>query len=391
MRCTSGSRTWPADRVRILVVNWQDRENPLGGGAETHLHETFGRLARAGHEVVALVSGFAGAPARVNLDGIEVHRVGRRYTFSLHARRYFDRHLRSRDFDVIVEDLNKIPLFTPRWAAAPVVPLVHHLFGLTAFSEASPPVAALTWLLERPIPRAFHGLRGIAVSESTRQDLIRRGMDGALIDVIPNGIDLDWFSPDGAAERFELPTFVYMGRLRRYKRVDLLIRAAARLKDAGIDIQLKVGGKGPDRERLEGIAARLGVEDRVEFLGFVSEEAKRTLLRRSWANLLTSPKEGWGISNLEAAGCGTPTVASDAPGLRESVVDGTTGLLVPHGDLQALADAIARIASDPGLRDRLGAGATEFSKGYSWEASAQAVLALLEAVAGGRSQGPGVA
>lgn len=377
--------------MRILVVNWQDRENPLGGGAETHLHETFGRIARAGHEVVALVSGFEGAPARVNLDGIDVHRVGRRYTFSLHARRYFDRELRSRGFDVIVEDLNKIPLFTPRWAAAPVVPLVHHLFGLTAFSEASPPVAALTWLFERPIPRAFRGLRGIAVSESTRQDLIRRGMDGSLIDVIPNGIDLDWFSPDSATERFEAPTFVYMGRLRRYKRVDLLIRAAARLKDAGTDIQLKVGGKGPDRERLEGIAARLGVQDRVEFLGFVSEEAKRTLLRRSWANLLTSPKEGWGISNLEAAGCGTPTVASDAPGLRESVVDGTTGLLVPHGDLAALADAIARIASDPGMRDRLGAGAAEFSKGYSWEASAHAVLELLQAVAGGRSQGPGVA
>ncbi len=377
--------------MRILVVNWQDRENPLGGGAETHLHEIFGRIARAGHEVVALVSGFDGAPERIELDGIEVHRVGRRYTFSLHARRYFERELKSRNFDVIVEDLNKIPLFTPRWNAAPVVPLVHHLFGLTAFSEASPPVAALTWLLERPIPRVFRGLRGIAVSESTRQDLVRRGMDDHLIDVIPNGIDLDWFCPDPTEERFADPTFVYMGRLRRYKRVDLLIQAVARLKESGVRVQLKVGGKGPDRERLEGIATRLGVQGRVDFLGFVSEERKRTLLRCCWANLLTSPKEGWGISNLEAAGCGTPTIASDAPGLRESVVDEITGILVPHGDLPALAEAITRLASDAGLRDRLGAGAAEFSQGYSWDASAEAVLKLLEGVASGRAMGPRVA
>lgn len=388
---TSVSRAWLTERVRILVVNWQDRENPLGGGAETHLHETFGRIARAGHEVVALVSGFEGAPDRVELDGIEVHRTGRRYTFSLHARRYFDRELRSRNFDVIVEDLNKIPLFTPRWNAAPVVPLVHHLFGATAFAEASPPVAALTWLLERPIPRAFRGLRGIAVSESTRSDLASRGMDAELISVIPNGIDLKWFCPDDSESRFPAPTFVYMGRLRRYKRVDLLIEAVARLKAEGLDVRFNVGGKGPDRERLEKLAGRLGVQDRVRFLGFVSEEEKRTLLRRSWANLLTSPKEGWGISNLEAAGCGTPTVASDAPGLRESVVHEETGLLVPHADGPALAAAIARIAREPALRDQLGLGAARFATGYSWDASADAVLRLLQEVASGREKRPGVA
>ena len=377
--------------MRILVVNWQDRENPQGGGAEVHLHETFGRLARRGHEVVALVSGFEGAPPTVELDGIEVHRTGRRYTFSLHARRYFDRHLRSRGFDVIVEDLNKVPLFTPRWGAAPVVPLFHHLFGVTAFEEASVPVAAATWLLERPIPRAFAGMEAIAVSESTKADLVRRGMDGARIHVIPNGIDLEWFRPDPAASRFESPTFAYMGRLRKYKRVDLIIEAVARLRDRGVDVRLEIGGKGEDRDRLQQLIASRNLADRVRLLGFVSEEDKRDLLRRAWANVLTSPKEGWGISNVEAAACGTPTVASDAPGLRESVRDGETGLLVPHGDVGALADALARIAADPALRDRLGAGAVAFASGLSWDASADAVEALLARVASGRADGVEIA
>lgn len=374
--------------MRILVVNWQDRENPQGGGAEIHLHETFGRIAAMGHEVVALVSGFEGAPTRVDLDGIEVHRTGRRYTFSLHARRYFERHLRSRDFEVIVEDLNKVPLFTPRWRAAPVVPLVHHLFGATAFSEASPPVAAATWLLERPIPRVFRGCTAIAVSESTKADLIRRGMEGDRIHVIPNGTDTDWFTPDPEVPRFDTPTFVFMGRLKRYKRVDLLIEAVARLRADGREVRLIVGGKGEERDRLEGLARRLGVADGVEFAGFVSEETKRDLLRRSWAHLLTSPKEGWGISNVEAAGCGTPTIASDAPGLRESVRDDRTGILVPHGDVGALSGAMARIIDDPELRARLGAAAVDFAGTLSWDASARAVEAILSGVALAGVRGP---
>lgn len=116
-------------------MNWQDRDNPEAGGAEIHLHETFGRLARAGHQVTLLCSGFEGGAPRVVLDGIDVHRVGGRYSFALLAHRYWRRHLVHQHFDVIVEDLNKIPLFTPAWSETPVLLLVHHLFGATAFGQ----------------------------------------------------------------------------------------------------------------------------------------------------------------------------------------------------------------------------------------------------------------
>ena len=79
--------------MRILLVNWQDRENPQAGGAEIHLHEIFGRIAGAGHAVTLLCSGWAGAPTRVTLDGMDVHRVGTRYTFPFLARKYFRREL----------------------------------------------------------------------------------------------------------------------------------------------------------------------------------------------------------------------------------------------------------------------------------------------------------
>ena len=105
--------------MRILVVNWQDRENPQAGGAETHLHEIFGRLAARGHEVSLLCGGWPGAPRRAELDGIRVHRIGTRYTFPLLARAECHAVFPARSYDVLVEDLNKVPLYTPEVGCAP--------------------------------------------------------------------------------------------------------------------------------------------------------------------------------------------------------------------------------------------------------------------------------
>lgn len=399
MRCT---RSWKAveqqpssepgvTTLRILVVNWLDRENPQAGGAETHLHEIFGRLADRGHSVTALVSGWPGCQPRRRIDSIEVHRTGRRYTFSLAAPRYFRRHLSGDAYDVVVEDLNKVPLFTRFWAGPPVVLLAHHLFGGTAFQAGPFPVALATWLLERPLPVLYRGMPAVAVSESTRDDLVARGLQRGQIEVIPNGIDIQRYTP-GLDEKTVSPSLVFVGRLKAYKRVDLILEALDRLDKRGLRVDLAVVGRGEKEDALRGLAARLGVADRVRFHGFVSEAEKIDLMRRSWVHVLPSPKEGWGISAIEAAACGTPTVASDAPGLRESVVDGETGVLVPHGDGVALADALEGLLRDADARTRLGRQARAFAEGFSWDESANAFEGLLRRVvdsaSGGRRQGP---
>jgi glycosyltransferase involved in cell wall biosynthesis len=354
--------------LRILVVNWLDRENPAAGGAEIHLHETFGRLVERGHSVTLLASGWRDSPARAVLDGIEVHRTGGRHTFSIAAPRYYKAKLSAESFSVVIEDLNKVPLFTRTWTKAPVVLLVHHLFGLTAFREASPPIAAATWLLERPLPVAFRGTPVVAVSESTADDLARRGFSPERIRVIPNGVDIDHFTPpDSPGERYPDPSLLYLGRLKRYKRIDLVLRAMARLRERGVFCRFRIAGKGDHRAKLEALVGRLGLADRVDFLGFVTEEEKLELLRRSWIHVLTSPREGWGISNLEAAACGTPTIASDSPGLRDSVRHGETGLLTPHGDVAALSDGIARLISGTEERRSMEKRARAFAEGFSWD------------------------
>ncbi|HEY2897338.1 MAG TPA: glycosyltransferase family 4 protein [Gemmatimonadaceae bacterium] len=365
----------------MLVVNWQDRNNPFAGGAEIHLHEIFGRLAARGHEVTLLCSGWRGAPQRATIDGIAVHRVGTRYTFQLYARAYYKRALSATDFDVLVEDINKVPLWTPRWGAKRTVALIPHLFGTTAFQELPAALAAAVWLQERPIGRVYGATAFEAISESTADDLAARGIPRERIAVIHPGIDTDSYTPD-ASERSDVPLVAYLGRLKRYKRVDLIIRAFAAMRHP--TAQLAIAGAGDYRSALERLAASLDLGDRVHFLGFISEPQKVALLRSAWVLAFTSPKEGWGITNLEAAACATPVVASCSPGLRESVRDGETGFLVPHGDLPALVGALQRIVSDPSLVASLGSAGRRFASQFTWERAAEQTEAHLERVIAAR-------
>jgi len=368
--------------VRVVVVNWQDRENPHAGGAEIHLHEIFGRLAARGHEISLLCSGWAGCAARARLDGIDVHRVGGRYSFQFVARGYYRRTLAPMAPDVLVEDINKVPLWTPGWGAPHAVALVPHLFGTTAFQEVSPPLAAAVWLQEQPIATVYRDVPFEAISESTADDLASRGIPRSRIAVIHPGIDTEVYTPD-PAQRSPVPLVVYLGRLKRYKRVDLVLQAFAAMRHP--TATLAIAGTGDHRPALERLAASLDLGERVKFLGFISEAEKVALLRSAWVLAFTSPKEGWGITNLEAAACATPVVASNSPGLRESVRDGETGFLVPHGDLAALASALRRVVDDPALVASLGAAGRRFASRFTWTAAADQTEAHLTGVIGERS------
>ncbi|MBA3671869.1 MAG: glycosyltransferase family 4 protein [Gemmatimonadaceae bacterium] len=367
--------------MRLLLVNWQDRDNPLAGGAEIHLHEIFGRLTTVGHQVTLLCGGWAGAAPAALLDGIEVVRVGTRYSFPFLARRAFHSRLAGRTFDLLVEDVNKVPLYTPRWGGPPVVALVPHLFGGTAFQELSTPLASAVWMAERPLASVYRHLPFQAISESTADDLARRGIPRESVEVIYPGIDTLAYTPKAAA-RSPVPLFAYLGRLKRYKGVQQVISAFAAMPDTRA--VLEIAGAGDYRPQLETLARSLDLGERVRFLGRISEEEKLRLLRRAWALVLASPKEGWGITNLEAAACGTPVVASSSPGIRESVRDGETGYLVPHGDVPAMAAAMTRLGADEALVTSLGVAGRRFSESFTWERAATETQRHLEGVLSAR-------
>ncbi|MDX1392974.1 MAG: glycosyltransferase family 4 protein [Gemmatimonadota bacterium] len=358
------------EALKILLINWQDRENPEAGGAEIHLHETFGRLAARGHDVRAVVGGWPGAPRRVTLDGIEVTRAGTRWSFPLFVRKTVRRVLAERAADIVVEDINKVPVYAPRWIPGSVVALVPHLFGSTAFREVSWPLASLVWGAELLIPNVYRGTPFEVISNGTAEDLVERGIERSDVVVIPPGIDHATFRPSESGARESRPTILYVGRLKRYKGIDVVLRSLVRLRERVPDVRLEIAGRGDDRDRLEALTDRLGVRANVRYLGYISEDEKVRKLQRAWVAVYPSPKEGWGIVNVEAAACGTPVVASDSPGLRESVDDGHSGHLVPHRDVDAWAAALEPLLTDSEAAAAMRDGCIRHASRFSWDRAA---------------------
>jgi glycosyltransferase involved in cell wall biosynthesis len=372
---------------RILILNERDLRNPLAGGAEVHLFETFGRLARKGHEVTVLVASFPGSQREEIIDGLRVIRLANRYLYYFLAPFVARRLAVQEGYDVVVDVLCKLPFLSPWFVPRPCVAVVHHLFGTTAFQQVPPPIALVTWLSEKLIPRAYRECWSVAVSPSTRDDLIDRGVPGSRILVVPNGTDFGTFHPE-PARRAETPIVLWLGRAEAYKRVDLVLRAMQKLRDRVPDIRLVIVGDGSATKDLRALARELGVADIVDFLGFVDSGLKVMLLQRAHVLANTSEKEGWGLTVLEGAACATPTVASDVPGLRDSVCHGETGILVPHGDVEALTDALAKLLLDDEYREHMAARARTWALRFSWDIGADDMERVLDAaISGGEVRG----
>jgi len=370
---------------KLLILNERDQRHPWAGGAELHVSETGKHFARRGYEPVLLCTRFPGAARQEVQDGMRVRRFGNRLTYYLMLPFVVRQEARIPG-TLIIEHLNKLPFCSPLYTRAPVLLLAHHLFGATAFQQVPFPVACVVRAAECVIPFVYRGRRFIVVSPSTRDDLIARGVGPDAITVIPNGLDHARYHDQGRVPDTQ-PTLLVLGRVEFYKRITLVLQALQRLRVQLPDVRLLVVGDGRARAALERQAAALGLQHHVTFAGFVSEAAKVAYIRRAHAVVSTSEKEGWGLTILEANACGLPAVASDVPGLRDAVRDGETGVLVPHGDVARLADALLRMLRDRDYRERLGAGARRWAQQFSWDRSALEITDVIEAIVGSAREG----
>ena len=368
----------------LVAVNFRDPAHPEAGGAELHLEEILLEARRRNWRVTWLASGFPGGAPESEHRGLRVLRRGTWWNFNWVAPRVIARELRGADApDLVVEDINKVPCFVGGASGAPVAVIVPHLFGATAFHEANPLVASYVVALEALIPLAYRGARFLAISESTRDDLVHRGIPASHVHVVHCGLDHERYRIDSSVAKAARPTLLFVGRLRRYKGLDWVLRAMPRLLERVPEARLEVVGDGPWQPELVRQAAARGVAHAVEFLGFLPPAEKVRRMRAAWALLQPSPKEGWGLTVVEAGACGTAVIAADSPGLRDSVRPGETGLLVPSNDDAALADACARVLSDAALRTRLAEAGVRWAARFRWDDCARRSLAALTGEADG--------
>jgi len=389
MTVTPGST--PLAGTRAVVVNWRDLEHSLAGGSERYAWEYAKALLAAGAQVEFITARDRGQSRRDLRDGIEIRRGGGAFGFYAFAALSLLR--RRRSVDVVIDPECGIPTFSPLFvpSTTAVVLVVHHVHQ-DQFSTYFPaPLARLGQWLERvAMRRVYRRRRTVAVSESTRQEMVDQLGWSTPVEIIGNGttvppVDLRDGEHDEAYAAKDLDRVVVLGRLVPHKRVDLVLHALHALRDERPHLHLDVCGKGPELDRLRWVAADLDLADRVTFHGYVAEETKQEILRRAALHVCASDIEGWGQVVIEAAGYGIPTVARDVPGLRDSIRDGETGFLVEDDvDLdvvqQRLTGAIRTALTEleaPENRRLAFKASTTWAAGFSWSRMHQDAVDLV--------------
>jgi len=361
-------------KMNILIFNWRDSESVYAGGAETYIHALAERWVAAGHAVTLFTSNDATQEPDGVINGIRVIRRGGFYGVYALAPLYYLVKFRGR-FDAIVDCENGIPFFTPLYAKEPVYCLLHHIHQEVFRMSLSRPLAALARFLEKDLmPLVYKKCAFVTVSESSRRDMRALHITDKNIEVVYPGVDLAFLVP---GTKSETPTVAYVGRLKEYKSVHVLIKAFAKVLTEVPEAKLIIAGDGDDMGRLKKEVAHLKLERQVDFLGKVSEEEKRRILQGAWVCVNPSMMEGWGITVIEANACGTTVIASDVPGLRDSVRDRETGMLVPYGNVNLFAAHITHLLKDETLRNMFSKHAVEWAQNFEWKKSSGKFIGII--------------
>ncbi len=370
--------------MNILLLNWKDIHNPRAGGAEILIWQLARRLTRDGHTVTLFTRAFPGSPTAETIDGIRLIRQGGLWSVYGRAWLYYQR-LKVKP-DLVIDMVNTLPWFTPWYVPSSKRFLfVNQLAGEVFFYHLPPPLSWFAYWTERFLYSPYKHTPVIAISKSTRDDLVSYGLPPAQIHIASPGIDHRRYYPGEHKEQF--PLFVFVGRLVKMKRADVCIDAMAIVVARHPKAQLIIIGQGPEKQALLSRIQRLYLEKNVQFLSnnqataLNNDQSKVQLLQRAWALLLPSVKEGWGMVVTEAAACRTPAIVSNVSGLRDSVINRKTGLIgSPLPTPQELARMMLEIIEQPSLREELSRGALAWSKKFDWEKSYQRFKEVLQKI-----------
>jgi glycosyltransferase involved in cell wall biosynthesis len=374
------------ETLDILWLNWRDITNPFAGGAELYTHEVAKRLAEQGHEVTLFTSKYPRSKEQENRDGVNIVRRGGTSSVYLRAPQFVrGERLRARRFDVVIDAINTIPFFSQLYARRSlVIGLIYQLTGEIFRKEFPRPVGQLLSGLERSsyLPWYVRRLdRVVVLSDSTRTEILKicPRYEPEKVTVIPPGVDHDKFVP---GKKSDAPLILFLNRLVRYKQPEHVIRA---MKEVGAHVpsaSLVIAGTPTGGRRmayLRALVNSLGLEGRVSFL--LSRPfglRKISLMQQAWIHVLPSIKEGFGLSILESAACGTPTIGYDAPGIRDAIVSGTTGLLAKRNDVSSLAAGLTDVLADRVKLGILSKQATEWAAKFVWDRTAWDYQSLIK-------------
>ena len=357
------------NKMKVLWFNWRDIKNPEAGGAEVFTHEVMRRLVKKGYDMTLFTAQFPGNSQNETIDGIQIVRQGGKYSVYSKAKEYYKKN--KSNYDFIIDEINGKPFLTPKFVKEkPLLAVIHQVHRKSLFYELPFPLSFITyyyligkWLsYYKDTPMA-------AVSNSTREYLEKFGLTKILM--VSEGLNITPLAQ--VSEKESSPTVVFVGRLKRYKLPDHAIKAFSLIKKEIPDAKMWVIGDGYMRKELE----QLRIDD-VTFYGRINERLKYELLSRAHLILVPSVEEGWGLVVTEANAMGTPAIAYDVAGLRDSVVDRKTGVLVKENSPGSMANNAISLLKDRDSLMRLSHTALKYSKDFSWDKTADEFDSILK-------------
>lgn len=361
--------------MKILIFNWRDPKHPLAGGAEVMLLEHAKYWVKKKNHVIWFAASFKGAKSEETIEGIRVFRKGSHFTVKFWALLAYLTN-KFENVDIVIDCFHFQPFFTPLYIRnKKIVALIHEVAGKVWFSNIWFPIAVVGFLTEPFTFLFYKKVPFITVSNSTRKELKRLGMKK--ITVVENGVTPH--SVGTSIKKEKIPTLVFLGRISRDKGIEDAISAVEQIRDIRPDLQFWVIGKSETKmyfQHIKSIIESKKIKKNVKFFGFVDEKEKFELLRKAWILIHPSKKEGWGLTVIEAASQKTPTLGYDVEGLRDSVLNGKTGVLVSP-NVSDLAQKLEELLNNKPFINFLGKNAYKHSKKYSWAKATVKTLQIL--------------
>ena len=347
--------------MKILWFNWRDIRHPDAGGAEVFTHNVMRRLANKGYELTLFCPKFANCLATECIDNITIVRNGGKYTVYNEARRYYNAH--GYKYDLIIDEINTKPFLTPKFVKEkPILALFHQLSKQFWFYETFFPLSYIGYYyLEGKWLSYYRNIPTITVSNSSKEDLKLLGFKKIFL--VPEGLDITPLSKLPAKE--QNPTLIFIGRLTRAKLPKHALEAFRIIKRTIPNAVLWIIGDGYLRKDLE----KFNEKD-VVFYGRVKNELKYELLSKAHLVLLPGVREGWGLVVTESNAMGTPVIAYNIHGLRDSVINGKTGILTDENSPRSLAQSAIDLLQDPQLLMDYSLNSLQFSSQFNWDNTA---------------------
>jgi glycosyltransferase involved in cell wall biosynthesis len=360
--------------MKILILNWRDVRHPLAGGAEYSLSEHAKYWQKKGAEVIWFSSQFRGGTKEDVIDDIKIIRRGSHYTVHVWAFLYYI-NKKTEDIDIVVDSFHFIPFFTPLYMRkSKKLALINEVAGDVWFQNLPFVFAAIGNFIEPFFFFLYKKVAFMTASSSTKKELIYHGIPQRNIFIIPHGITV----PKTVVTRDKKPVILFLNRISIDKGITDVLSAFYLVQKKIPQVKLWIAGKEEKSGMLQKLLAGKNKKN-IAYFGFVSEKKKFSLFRNAKLLIHPSKKEGWGLTVIEAASQGTPTVGYNVAGLRDSIMHKKTGLLT-ETDPMGLYNAIVALLAKPKMYSTMSKNAVTWSKTFSWEKSTKESWKLINRI-----------